>query len=512
MGNLFVNLPLPVLNGPGAAVATDTMGWDKTLVFAGDTNGATVAVEASVDGGVVFQPVAVFQGGNYKKVIGVAAQFMRVNVTNRNALQPFSANIDVGANDNGALFAALPLPAGNGAGAPVDVSAFGQMRTFIVGGAFPGAVVEIQASEDGIDWAPCLSFAGRGDIENKPQTSRFYRTFVRNRRQTFSASVAVGGANDSISATTPTGAGILSLYGDGSFGDYVTAGDETWTSVAGAPGAPPAPAGSAFPFAFFDNLTISAGNSVAVGSDTENAVVIFVRDTLTIGAGARIHANGFPGTSAGFPIPNGGPGRRAIVGSQDGGDGGDGGTSGAGSQGAAGTGGTRRPIDIGAGGAGGNTTAGGVGGAGGVSAAEPSWPYSLSHAIGVASLLYAIGGGNGGGGGGRAGNGIGGGGGGGGGTLVIFAKTIVAPAASLQARGGAGGNGVTVENSPGGGGGGGTGGTVLVVTENATLVGVTSVTGGAGGLGAGAVGDPGAAGGVGEAIAINPMLAAQIPA
>ena len=251
MPNVFVDLPLPVLNGPGAAVATGAMGWDKTLVFAGDTNGATVTVEASVDGGVVFQPVEVFQGGNYKKVIGVAAQFMRVNVTNRNPLLSFSANIDVGANDNGAQFAALPLPAGNGAGAPVDVSVFGRMRTFIVGGSFPKAVVEIQASEDGIDWAPCLSFAGRGDIENKPQTSRFYRTFVRNRGSVFGATVAIGAANDSISAAS-AGNDVTSQWTalvDPAFGNDATGVvgnlSQPFATIQGALNAIPAPVDAA---------------------------------------------------------------------------------------------------------------------------------------------------------------------------------------------------------------------------------------------------------------------------
>lgn len=309
---------------------------------------------------------------------------------------------------------------------------------------------------------------------------------------------------------------LLSLYGDGSFGDYVTAGDETWTSLAGAPGAPVVPVGSALPFAFFNNLTISPGDSVTVGgltsAPTERAVVIFVKDTLTIGAGGRIHVNGGAGGGAGTP----GAGRNAIVGASNGGDGGAGNFAFAPGVGAPGGGGTDRPAQssatmVGGVGGAGNTGLTNPGGAGGINAPEPSWPYSLSQAIGIADLLYAIGGGNGGGGGGNGASGSSGSGGGGAGTLVIFAKTIVAPAGSLQAIGGPGGTGFSFENQPAGGGGGGTGGTIVIVTENATLVGVTDVSGGAGGLGTGVPQPDGLPGGPGEAIAFNPMLAAQIP-
>jgi hypothetical protein len=310
---------------------------------------------------------------------------------------------------------------------------------------------------------------------------------------------------------------LLSIYGDGSYGDYVTAGDETWTSLAGAPGAPAVPVGSPLPFAFFDNLTISPGNSIAVGGftdqATQRAVVIFVKDTLTIGAGSRIHVNGGngPGTIGS------GLGRNAIIGSQNGADGGAGRPGFDPGAGNPGGGGTDRPALSSAariGGTGGNGGIGGavLGGAGGVDAADASWPYSLAMAITLGALDFVIGGGNGGGGGGNNGSSGGGAGGGGAGTLVIFAKTIVvADPGCLQAIGGVGGDGTSTENVAGGGGGGGTGGAIVIVTENTTLLGVTDVSGGAGGTGAGLPQDDGTAGGPGEAIAFNPMLAAQIP-
>jgi hypothetical protein len=319
---------------------------------------------------------------------------------------------------------------------------------------------------------------------------------------------AVGGGS------SPSG-GPLSIYGDGSFGDHTTSGDETWHTASAPPGAPTVPSGSTYPFAFFNNLTIGAGHSVTVGGltdqPTQRAIVIFVKGTLTIGAGGRIHANG--ATPTGGFFSTGGLGRNAIVGSTDGGNGGDGQFAN-GTPDTPGSGGTDRPALSSATRVGGTGGTGGAnaGSVGGSDAAEPSWPYSLAVALQIAALAYPIGGGNGGGGGGAANSSAAGGAGGGGaGTLVIFAKTISAPAGSIQAIGGNGVSGASTESQAGAGGGGGTGGTIVIVTENTTLSGVTDVSGGSGGAGLSGGGN-GAAGGDGEAIVFNSMLAAQIPA
>ena len=73
MANVFIDLPLPAPNGPGASVASGTMGKTKTIVVAGDFPGATIVIEASVDGGTVFAPVVSFQNGEDKKTVDVAA-------------------------------------------------------------------------------------------------------------------------------------------------------------------------------------------------------------------------------------------------------------------------------------------------------------------------------------------------------------------------------------------------------------------------------------------------------
>jgi hypothetical protein len=493
MANLFVNLPAPAANGAGAPVDVSAMGKTKSIVCGGGF-AATVNVEYSTDdvGAGPWAPLATFlQAGNL--TIDVAAHWMRAVTSEYKSGAP---NVDVGSSDAGSLFALLPA-----AGTPVDVSALPLLKTVVAPAGFAGIV---EVSEDGISWAQIFSFQNGGAV-TRSVVARFARV-------SGGADVWIGGANDAGGGGGAASA-VLSLYGDGSFGDYATAGDETWT-VNSVPGAPVVPSGSQIPFALFDNLTIN--HSVAVGDLSSEgageAVVIFVKGTLTIGGEARIHANGGNGGGAGAY----GLGRLAILGSQGGSIGGAGNFAFASGAGAPGGGGQKRPAQSTAarvGGAGGPGDAGLVnpGGAGGIDSSEPSWPYSLSHAIGVASLLYAIGGGNGGGGGGNGVSSNSGSGGGGGGTLVIFARNIVAPAGSIQAMGGNGGTGNSFENEPGGGGGGGTGGTIVIVTENTTISGMTDVSGGAGGPGSGNPAPPGLPGGPGEAIAFNPTLAAQIP-
>src|SRR6185436_14262069 len=149
-----VNLPLPVANGPGAAVDTSAMGRVKTIFGVGTFPGATLAVEVSVDGGVSFAPVMIFQNGAREELVEVAAQYMRVNVSGRKNSLPFSATIDVGSDDIGGMFTTIALPAGNGTGPVVNVTAFGTLTTFVAGGTFAGATITVEASGDGSAFAP----------------------------------------------------------------------------------------------------------------------------------------------------------------------------------------------------------------------------------------------------------------------------------------------------------------------------------------------------------------------
>ena len=82
MGNLFIDLPVPVANGPGAAVDVSAMGKSKSIVCGGVFD-ATVNLEFSTDAGAaVWAPLATFhQSGNL--VIDIAAHWIRANVVHQ---------------------------------------------------------------------------------------------------------------------------------------------------------------------------------------------------------------------------------------------------------------------------------------------------------------------------------------------------------------------------------------------------------------------------------------------
>lgn len=191
MANIFKNLPINP-GGFGVPVDTSAMGKEKSFVVGGDFLQGTLIVQAS-ENGVDFFPLWLFSGAG-KKVIPVAAKALRTLSKGISA----SVNIDVGANDKGALFADLPLPAGNGLGAPVDVSALGCFTTFIATGLFPGVAISIEISEDGNSYFPCgMLFADQGGLQSKNVVANFMRTRVGGRSGApFSATVSVGAIND----------------------------------------------------------------------------------------------------------------------------------------------------------------------------------------------------------------------------------------------------------------------------------------------------------------------------
>lgn len=200
MANIFLNLPIPVGNGPGAAVLTSAMGKTKSVIVGGAFPGAVVSIEVSNDGGASFFPIAAFKGEGDETVIKVAAEFMRVNVAGRKNTLPFSANVDVGANDDGALFVLLPLPVLNGPGAPIAAAALGTFKTLVATGSWKGASVTVEFSDDGISWASLgQSFQSVGGLQSLDAPASFLRTNVQGRKSTvpFSAVVSVGAANDS---------------------------------------------------------------------------------------------------------------------------------------------------------------------------------------------------------------------------------------------------------------------------------------------------------------------------
>lgn len=160
MANLFVNIPVPVANGVGAAVDVSAMGKTKSLVCGGGF-AATVNVEYSTDAlGDEWAPLATFQqSGNL--TIDVAAHWMRAVTSEYKSGAP---NLDVGSSDAGTTFALLTAD-----GASVDISALPLFKTVI---APSKAIVEV--SEDGVSWAQIFSLPDGGD-ESREVVGQFAR-------------------------------------------------------------------------------------------------------------------------------------------------------------------------------------------------------------------------------------------------------------------------------------------------------------------------------------------------
>lgn len=146
MANVFLNIPVPVTDGVGAAVDVSAMGKTKSFVIGGSFR-ACVNVEYAIgDAPTDWAPLATFlQAGNL--TIDIACQWIRAVTTEA---QSGAANLDVGSNDAGIVFATLP-----GDGTSTDISALPGFKTVVVPSLFVGT---IEVSEDGVSWAQAFSF------------------------------------------------------------------------------------------------------------------------------------------------------------------------------------------------------------------------------------------------------------------------------------------------------------------------------------------------------------------
>lgn len=160
MANQFVNLPVPVGNGVGAAVDVSTFGANKSVVIGGDAQ-AQITVEVNNDAGQAGSWAALKTVQNTGEfVINVACRWMRVRVSNYNSYAGGQAVVDVGGTTAGTSFQALVAPVGNGAAAAANTSALGLFKTVQVGGAYRGAVV-VEVSEDGTEWGQPFAFGSQ---------------------------------------------------------------------------------------------------------------------------------------------------------------------------------------------------------------------------------------------------------------------------------------------------------------------------------------------------------------
>ena len=108
-------------------------------------------------------------------------------------------------------FVSLPAPAGNGAGAAADVSAQGAQKTITVGssGGVYEPVITIEASNDGVSWAPIVTFNGPNET-NVIVACKFMRQNVSRFFDGTNPSASVGALTLPVTLTTlavPAGSG-----------------------------------------------------------------------------------------------------------------------------------------------------------------------------------------------------------------------------------------------------------------------------------------------------------------
>ena len=455
MANTFVTLPAPAGNGSGAGVDTSALGKERTITVQGTFRGSVI-IEVSADGGTSWGELCVFTGRG-GKTYQIAADFMRVTRAGVPDISPGTPVVEIGSNDDGGLYTSLAAPAGNGTGAAVDVSTFGAFKTGIAVGGRGLTIIEI-SQDGGTTWQEAFSFT-TGSVISKEivaEFARVKRTGVPVESPGLPV-VALGAIVDA-GGGGGGGGGGLAVYGDGSDGDVTISANTTLARTM-----------------YYENLTVQAGFTL-----TPDGFAIYVRNTLTVEAGARISANGNNGTNT--PGANGGAGiagtNRALWSLTTFGGGAGNLANGSSGQGSA------TDVGCGAGGRGGDSGTGNTGGNAGLAGAFSTARGGIRAApflnwvrIGGSSTAGARGGS---GGGGGAGNGVtvGAGGGGGGLLMQILARHIVNDGA-ISADGGNGGSGAAANT---GGGGGGGGGGIWVLYDSFTGN-TPTVAGGAGGSG-----------------------------
>ena len=207
MPNQFVSLPVPAGNGVGGAVDVSVMGATKTVVVCGGAFVAAVHIETSNDG-VSWGPLIDFTTCDWDNYT-VACQFMRVRVSGYKSGAPAVA---VGASDAGALAVSLPVPAGNGVGTAVDVSALGPVKSILVAGSYQ-ATVSVQISEDGVNYSDAESFP-QADRENIEALARFMRVRVSG-YVSGTPLVSVSGSSDSAGSSSGPSGNVFLAEGTG---------------------------------------------------------------------------------------------------------------------------------------------------------------------------------------------------------------------------------------------------------------------------------------------------------
>lgn len=159
MSQIFINLPAPSANGSGAAVSMTGFSSLKSVAVSGGASCITIIEMSNDPAGQFWAPVWVFGPAGGEKNFDLACRFMRATVQQYISGTP---TVNVGGTNEGTTLVQLDCPAGNGAGAPLDVSGLGLFKTVHVGGGFTGSL-QVEISEDGTTaWATVVSYSGPG--------------------------------------------------------------------------------------------------------------------------------------------------------------------------------------------------------------------------------------------------------------------------------------------------------------------------------------------------------------
>lgn len=149
MANVFVNIPVPVVDGAGAAVDVSTLGATKTIIVGGPFQG-TVTIEYSLDpAALVWAPVpsGSFVDNPGRVQVDLVARWMRA-VTS--AYKSGTPNADVGAPAITSEFVDVTAIA-------VSIAEMPPFKTVMVSGP-----CNVEVSVDGLSYSQVFSFQGAG--------------------------------------------------------------------------------------------------------------------------------------------------------------------------------------------------------------------------------------------------------------------------------------------------------------------------------------------------------------
>lgn len=158
MPNQFAALPVPADDGVGAWVDTSAMAPEKTVTVDGGAYAGALIIESSNDAqtsGCALAGLPVFTGGTAAPVdVFAATQWMRVRRSGTFG-GPGAPTVTIGAPPaTASVFGAMAVPAGDGVGAGIDLSAGGDANTFNVVGPFSGRLAIEVSTDAGATWSP----------------------------------------------------------------------------------------------------------------------------------------------------------------------------------------------------------------------------------------------------------------------------------------------------------------------------------------------------------------------